>query len=297
MPPDVYRAVRDRCLAQVASLFQRVASPIEAPEKTTFGDIDILACEPKALPLRIEALATALNAKRTIPSKPTSCFAVPYPALEGSYVQVDVHVCESKDFDWEIFHQSHGDLWNLLGSSIRPFGLTANDTGLHIRIPEIEEHDRKKSQIILTADPHTVFDFLHLDTGFFSRPFDTVDSMFEFVSRSRFFQPEAYIRHDLKANDRKRLAQRDLYRRFVDDFVPSTKPKARPSDGETGLSRQGVLEESLERFGKRAEYEARVQAWRTERMELAHKKATREWRKRKAMADEAYADAWIDWLK
>ncbi|KAL8637420.1 MAG: hypothetical protein Q9228_005308 [Teloschistes exilis] len=297
MPPAVYRAVREQCLEQVASFFQRAACPIEAPEKTNFGDIDLIVSEPKIMPLPVDSLARALNAERTIQSQPTYCFAVPYPGREGNYVQVDVHVCESKFFDWEIFHQSHGDLWNLLGSSIRPFGLTANNTGLHVRIPEIENFNRKKSLIFLTAESHTVLDFLHLDRAILSRSFDAVESMFEFAWSNRFFRPKAYIRPDLKANDRKRLAQRELYRRFVDDYVPSRNVRAQQIDDVVELTRQEVLDEALETFNKRSEYRARLQAWREEREELAHKQASREWRKRKAAADEAYTDAWVKSLK
>ncbi|KAL9586639.1 MAG: hypothetical protein Q9212_000774 [Teloschistes hypoglaucus] len=297
MPPAVYKAVREQCLEQVASFFQRVACPIEAPEKTIFGDIDLIVSEPKITPFPVDSLAKALNAERTIQSHPISCFAVPYPGREGNYVQVDVHVCESKHFDWEMFHQSHGDLWNLLGSSIRPFGLTVNNTGLHVRIPEIENHDRKKSLIFLTADSHTMLEFLYLDRAAFSRSFDTVESMFEFVCGNRFFRPEAYIRPDLKANDRKRLAQRELYRRFVDDYVPCRTVGPQRIDGVHELTRPEVLDEALEKFEKKSEYGARLQGWRKEREELAHKHASREWRKRKAAADEAYAEAWIKSLR
>lgn len=64
---------------------------------------------------------------------------------------------------WELFHHAFGDLWNLLGTTIRPFGLTANENGLHVRIEEIEALDRKKSMIFLTKDPWEVCDLLRLD--------------------------------------------------------------------------------------------------------------------------------------
>lgn len=297
MPPALYRSIRDHLLVEVAGFFGKVASPIEAPEKASFGDIDLIVTEPKTTPFSIEPLARALNAKRTISSKPLYNLAIPYPDLEDNFVQLDVHLCEPEDFGWEVFHQSHGDLWNLLGTSIRPFGLTANDTGLHLRIPEIEEFDRKKSLVFLTADPDTALDFLLLDGETYWQFFDTLTAMFEFACSTRFFRPEAYVRDGLKANDRKRMAQRDVYRRFVEDFVPSGTTAGHDEEDTKGLTRKGVFEEALEKFGKRSELEAKVIAWREERKELAHKQATRQWRKRKALADEAYADAWINSLK
>ncbi|KAL8701131.1 MAG: hypothetical protein Q9201_005072 [Fulgogasparrea decipioides] len=297
MPPALYFFLRDRFLAQVAQFFVKVASSFEAPEKTSFGDIDLIVAEPKMTPFYIETLAEALNAERTIVSKPSCYLAIPYPGLEGNYVQVDVHICEAENFAWEVFHQSHGDMWNLLGSSIRPFGLTANDTGLHLRIPEIEQLDRKRSMVFLTADPDSVLEFLHLDKATFSQPFGTVTAMFEFACTNRLFRSEAYVKGNLKANDRKRMAQRDLYRRFVDDFVPKMPTKVGEEDGTSISNREEVFEEALERFGKRFEYESRVREWRKEREELARKQGARQWRKEEAEADEAYANAWIGSLK
>lgn len=45
------------------------------------------------------------------------------PAGEDEkYIQLDVHVCDSeKIMQWELFHTAHGDLWNILGSTVRDF--------------------------------------------------------------------------------------------------------------------------------------------------------------------------------
>ncbi|KAL8873077.1 MAG: hypothetical protein Q9174_001398 [Haloplaca sp. 1 TL-2023] len=297
MPLGVYSFVRDSLLVRVSAFFQKVASPVEAPEKTSFGDIDLIVAGPKSMLFSIENLATALDAKQTIRSKPSYYFAIPYPELEDRFIQLDIHVCNPADFEWEVFHQSHGDFWNILGSSIRPFGLTANDKGLHLRIPEVEELDRKKSQVFLTADPGTVLDLLHLDKSKYSQGFHTVAEMFDYARSNRFFRPEAYVRHGLKSNDRKRMKQRDLYRQFVEDFVPQRLIETSEEDSGPALTRQGLLEEVLDRFEKRSEFETRLMVWREERKELAHKSETRQWRKRRALADEAYADAWITSLK
>lgn len=294
MPPILYHALLDRFLALSSNFFERVTTSVEAPEKTSFGDVDIIVSEPKARPFPPEQFSSAFNAKRIIALHPMYSFAVPHPDLDDSYVQLDLQICQPQDFYWEVFHKSHGDLWNLLGSSIRPFGLTANDKGLHLRIPEIEEHDRKQSLIFLTADPGTVLNFLHLDGAAYTQPFDTVDEMFEFACSNRFFRPEAYVRDGLKANDRKRMTQRNLYRLFVDEFVPRRTATSQANGSAERLTRQQVLEEALHKFERKPEYEARVKAWRMEREELAHKSEAREWRKARAVKDSAYADAWID---
>ena len=294
MPPAIYHSLLTHYITQLAGFFVKVAAPVEAPEKTSFGDIDIIVSQPKTLPFRPEQIAIAVNAKRSISSKPIHSFAVPYPEHEGSYVQLDVHICQPDDFDWEVFHESHGDLWNILGSSLRSFGLTANDTGLHLRIPEIEECNRKRALMVLTADPDVVLDFLQLDKAVYTRPFGTVDDMFEYACTTRFFTTEAYVRDGLKANDRRRMGQRDLYRRFVDEFVPSRTDAGKCRQDGSGLTRVAVLEEALDLFGKRDDFNARVQTWQEERKQLSQKQGTRQWRKEQAIEEEAYANAWID---
>ncbi|KAL8674852.1 MAG: hypothetical protein Q9168_000738 [Polycauliona sp. 1 TL-2023] len=296
LPPAIYRCLLEDFQVKLAAFFHQVASPIEAPDKVTFGDIDLLAAEPRKPPFDISAIAKALNAKRTISSKPLYSLAVPYPGLEGSFVQLDIQVCDSSLFQWELFHKSHGDLWNLLGTSIRPFGLTANDTGLYLRIPEIEHEHRKRAMVFLTADPGTVLDFLSLDRMSASRPFDSTEAMFDFVCSGRFYRPRSYERHGLKANDRKRIFQRDLFRQFVEDFIPRRTTEVQQKDDISGLTREMVFEEAMKQFGKREEVETKIRQWRQEKLESNQKQGTRQWRKDLAMEDDAYTDAWMQSL-
>lgn len=93
--------------------------------------------------------------------------AVPWPKQddgEKKYIQIDVHTCKDlKEWKFNLFHAAHGDLWSILGTTIRPFGLTVNDKGMYLRIPKIELLDRKKSMIFLTGKPGEILEFLGLN--------------------------------------------------------------------------------------------------------------------------------------
>lgn len=233
---------------------------------------------------------------------------MPHPELWDAHVQVDVRMCKDvKDWKWALFHHAYGDLWNLLGTMIRPWGLTVNDKGLHLRIEEIESMDRKKSLVLLSREPGVVCYFLGMererlgidDDGFISggdgkegRGFGSMQEIYEMVVKLRFFRREAYVRDTLKANDRKRMFKRDGYSRFVNEWLVEYVG----ADGGEGLTREGVKEECFARFRVRGEYERRVEEWRVERKALKVKREEREERKRKAMEEEAYADAWIEML-
>lgn len=301
MPPDCYYRLRDHCLSRLSTFYINAATPVEAPSKTSYGDIDILVSQPKyPTPTTIESLANCLRAERTINTtgSATTSFAIPYPDLANNHVQVDVHICQPLTFHWQVFQQSHGDMWNLLGTTIRPFGLTANDIGLHLRIAEIEELDRKRSLIFLTNEPDAVLDLLGLEVETYRYPFGSVDAMYEYVIGCRFFKGEHYVRGDLKANDRKRMAQRELYRQFVDVWLPENEYWIKNrKDREPTLSREVVIEMVLDRFGKREDFKTTIEGWRRERGELLLKQQGRQKRKTDALELEEYANTWIKWLK
>ncbi|KAL6722121.1 hypothetical protein ACLMJK_001227 [Lecanora helva] len=298
MPANVYFRLKSHYLSILSTLYAHVATPIEAPSKSSYGDIDILVSEPKTLSATtIEVLQKSLSAERrtSSSSSPTISFAVPYPDLPNNYVQLDVHTCPPSTFHWQLFHQSHGDLWNLLGTTIRSFGLTANDAGLHLRIEEIEAHNRKRSMVFLTADPDAVLELLGMDRETYQRPFGSVEDMYAYVVSCRFFRRERYVREGLKANDRKRLAQRELFRRFVESWLPENEDWLRAKEErEPNLSKEDVKEMVLKRFGKKSVYETVVKEWRGEREELERRKKSKEERRAHALEAKEHANAWIE---
>ena len=207
MSRDIYRQVKDHCHSILRSVFLYVASPIEGPGKEDYGDIDILVALEKRLifpkapgdqadrPVRdvLSEIQTVLGATAIIlePGGTSANLALPWPAdVPGShferparepwYIQVDIRLCKDiEDVQWRLFNQAHGDIWNLLGSTIRPFGLTVDDQALWLRIPEIEELDRKRAKVLLARDPAEILRFLGLEIdGFWEEPFSSIQDLF-----------------------------------------------------------------------------------------------------------------------
>ncbi|MCJ1370078.1 hypothetical protein MMC20_001290 [Loxospora ochrophaea] len=293
LPPPLYYSLRDAYISILSHIYTHVATPIEAPEKDSHGDIDILVSDPKSTQA-LDTVYTALKAQHKFrpPGSPSTSFAVPYPGLPDNYVQVDVHICPPLLFQWEVFTHSHGDLWNILGTSLRPLGLTANDKGLHVRIPEIEEFHRKRSMVFLTADPGVTLEFLGLDREQYQYPFDKKDEMYDSVVGMRLFVGNVYERGTLKANDRKRMKQRAAYREFVDEWLPRWRERGGTTKWPEA-TREAVLEEVLERFKARKEYEEKIRSWRQEKAEQEAKKTHHERRRKYWHKENEYADAWI----
>ncbi|KAI9738074.1 MAG: hypothetical protein M1818_005502 [Claussenomyces sp. TS43310] len=348
MPPDVYQLVKRRCHAILKQHFRLVGTPIEGPEKEDFGDVDFLVTGPRAQlvgSILFHTLGQAMGAVSCVGSVPKS-FAVPWPVVTGTpvpgdgdvvpgsqaqhlqagearFVQVDVSICaDDAAWEWEMFLLAHGDLWSMLGSSIKPAGLTINDKGLWLRIEEMEALDRRKSLIFLTRVPQRVLEFLGLDEGAYGlfgadgpsvdgedardSTFTSAWQMFEYVASCRLFwtapspSPSSKIdseqaveqtdpskatpRHDdlplhqsLGRDDRmenspralkndhdhrRRMAQRPVFRRYVDEFLPHCRASGRYPTSQP--SREKIKEEAYTTFGDalRVEYDDRLRPWR-----------------------------------
>lgn len=124
----------------------------------------------------------------------------------------------------------HGDMWSILGAMIRPYGLTVNEEALYIRIADMEQVNKKKARVFLTDSPAKVLEFVMQETpGGWSKCFHSVDEMFNYAARCRWFRAwlfheneknAADIKDNLTSNDRQRMRQRPVFARWVEEFVP-----------------------------------------------------------------------------
>ncbi|KAJ8127920.1 hypothetical protein O1611_g5716 [Lasiodiplodia mahajangana] len=328
MKPEAYRAMRDRCQDKLRDLFVIVATPIEGPAKSSFGDIDLfVAWErefvfPQSKPVAfsapaeapIDAVCRVLGAIRRKNAHGNVSIAVPWPEdipysevepktepssdvrmngleeeqkdgedekavndLGPRCIQVDVHICESLTYlQWMLFKHAHGDLWNLLGSTIRPFGLTIDEIGLYVRIPEIEEFNKKEAKILLSTDPSEILNFLGLKFGDkeWEEPFASDQEIFEYAATCRLFWVKTESegeegeggrteidRRKLKANDRRRMAFRPLFRKWIEEFIPACRDAGRFTS--TNLTRDIVREQAFECFpGVQSDYDFCLAQWR-----------------------------------
>lgn len=114
---------------------------------------------------------------------------------------------------------------------IRPYGLTVSEDALYIRIPEMEQIDKKKARVFLSSSPAKVLDFIMIKNhGEWAKRFSSVDALFGYSSRCKWFyiwlaheneKNSAEVREGLKANDRQRMNQRPVFARWVEEYVPA----------------------------------------------------------------------------
>ncbi|KFZ03657.1 hypothetical protein V501_09332, partial [Pseudogymnoascus sp. VKM F-4519 (FW-2642)] len=248
MPPSIYIPTRDRCHAILSQYYTHICTPLEAPEKTSFGDIDILVHGPITPGIPLKELGAALNAAAKIlprTENPEANFAIPWPsssvsrdeaaetpdALElrdgqGRFIQLDVLALPTPTaFHFLSFTHAHSGLFTLLGPSLRQAGLILTPTSLALRIPSIEAHRRRGSTLPLTSNPSAILDFLGLERERYWTRFESVEGMFEYVASSRLFttrareegegEEEEKVKHRNRRNSR-----RPLFVRWKEEFLP-----------------------------------------------------------------------------
>lgn len=195
------------------------------------------------------------------------------------FIQVDVHICETLEkLQWMLFKHAHGDLWNLLGATIRRFGLTIDEVGLYVRIPEIEKRDKKKAKVLLSEDPCEILQFLGLkfDGQQWEEPFASEEDVFEYAATCHLFwvmpqdtgaegggedMTEAVLARKLKSNDRRRMSYRPLFRKWIEEFIPACRASGRFAS--TPLTRDEVRQYVFEYFpGVQLIYDSAVTEWR-----------------------------------
>lgn len=167
--------------------YQRVSTPVEAPQKPDHGDIDILVQNPQH-DFAQKELALTLGAIDHVKARGISSFAIPLSGFDAECFQLDVHTCKSSLFEWEKTIYTHGDLWRILGSAANRQGFTINDTGLHLRIAEIEQTHAKAALLRLTISPEQMMAFLSLDADRVTEGFADLNEVFLWATSSRFFR-------------------------------------------------------------------------------------------------------------
>lgn len=223
------------------------------PGKLDHGDIDALV-DKQLYNFTREELEIALGAERHVQAGNNSSFAIRLPHDndgEDNYFQLDVRLCTPGQFEWETIMCSYGDMWQILGATVTRVGFAINDSGLHTRIEEIEKTHRKDSLLFLTYKPGEIMEFLGLDFPRFEGAFSTREEVFDWATGSKLFRFKSF---EKEMSDKHKKSKRVMYEAFVREWLPREVELGRLEMSAPCLDRQELLEEALERFGKRHEY-------------------------------------------
>ena len=220
MSAEIYSLIKERTLAILRQHYKYADAPIEGPAKTDHGDIDVLVAEPRnGQVLTAEYLSLALDAQHHFKPKgsPTTHFALAWPdnpppdkatstnisvasplqlTIDASqtqnYIQLDLHALPNRHaWTWLLFNQAYGDLWPILGSTLRRYGLTVNDQAFWVSIPELGDEgvSKKLRRVKITDDSSRVLEYLKLDECKYWTRFESWTALCEYAASMKFHNP------------------------------------------------------------------------------------------------------------
>lgn len=268
----------DSACRKLLEFYQFAVVPREAPEKRDHGDIDVLVDGARSR-FYTHHLATSLGAIDHIRTGQTTSFAIQIPEDGNFCFQLDVRSPERNHFEWERFIYSYGGLWHIVGSIVTHFGLTIDDSGLYVRIEEIEATHEKDCRLFLTREPPKMMELLGLDDLRYDRGFSTPNELFEWVTGMPLYR--RFLEESTASERQVGVYERGpMYSKFVTEWLPqqSTLHTGRASPGKpdqknceldvstsTGESeiprgdvRKDLLNRALSKFNKKGRYSQKL---------------------------------------
>ncbi|KAK4501650.1 hypothetical protein PRZ48_007459 [Zasmidium cellare] len=261
MTPAEYANLKAIYLFRLQKQFpgKTVSVLIEAPEKTSYGDIDLIVEYDEHVDFidlagklgaagvicsssgkhQLCSIAVLKDGARcpnetvvykNVTSNNAKKAQVASSSTVEEYAQIDIQVIGSEDFKWHSFYCSYGDMGGLLGNITRNLGLTISDKGLVLRLKELDYAKRQKFQqvadrdgmLCLSNDPTQIMFFLGLSPKRYADGFTTVEDFFSWVRECRLIDMEVIKKKRNISRDRQKENKRTLYSTFFEEWLPNS---------------------------------------------------------------------------
>jgi hypothetical protein len=300
--PEEYGRLKDIYTRRLSAYFspENVKVLVEAPEKADYGDIDIQIIQNAHIEWAEVAsavgatawldrgsnksqkcsLAVRLDGEKSThaPVKyvPVSRSDASEQKSEQVYAQIDLGKIAPELKDWAVFFGSYGDLAGMLGNVVTNFGFDITDRGLRLRLQELDDSGQgewkhfklalDQGRMMLSSDPVTVLEFFGLSVEHYDSGFQSEDEIFEWLVQCRMISEHSLKRERKQAARDKQKADRSMFLRFFNDWLPSQLEEAKPDtsarEGNTATNepltlsqlRTKYLSEALNFFHKDSHY-------------------------------------------
>lgn len=175
--------------------------------KETFGDADILYTRPDDKPLSYDDVSKLFPESKEI-VRNSSVISFEYKEL-----QVDLIHSPDIEFVYALNYYGNNDVGNLVGKLAHQLGLKHGHRGLTM---PVRDGVNIVGEVLLTRDHDIALKFLDLDVGVFNKGFDTLEDIFKFVRKSKYFNPDSYKLENLNTIGKMRDKKRTTYRAFLE---------------------------------------------------------------------------------
>lgn len=177
-------------------------------------------------------------------------FAVRVSGQESEFwVQIDIKICFKPElFAWQTFELNYASNSRIMGSMVKPLGLTIDPNGLSIRVEEIEGTNFSRSLVQVSNDPKDTLRILGLDRRIINKGFETkeesklthlhyrfhmetnknMNAVYEYLSGSWLFHPAHFNSRLAEDKYSERFEDRAAYWvPFIKEWIPEHYPDYR----------------------------------------------------------------------
>jgi len=207
LPKDEYESLRN----EVSWILNKHNLKHKVPEsfhnKEDFGDLDIILEFPiisndklvKMFGIDVEDI----NINSTVVSFKYKDF------------QVDLCHFPLEDFESAYNYYSHSDCSNIIGQLSR-YATGYRFTHRGLTYPVKVKPEDMLGEIVVSKDMKMILEFLDLDFNQWIKGFDDAEQMFEWITKSKYFNPNCFKFENLNHENRTRNKKRKVYSEFVE---------------------------------------------------------------------------------
>jgi hypothetical protein len=184
----------------------------EAPEKDSFGDLDILYLFNDKINI-IELINKLFKPIEIIENGPIISF-------DYESFQIDlIKAYNIEDFKCKKFYFSYGDFGSIVGKITNFYKLKFGDKGLWIElnnsIDDINLGIKTNigKNLILTNQPKQICEFMGLDYSVYNSGFTTQEQLFNYIISSKYYNKCIFQINNSK--DKKNIKVRQIYNNFI----------------------------------------------------------------------------------
>lgn len=225
-----FEIVKDDVIKTLQKFFPeaRIEAIPAYSSKSSFGDLDILISEQvvqeykskekenkymseiNPLGLLMERL---FHGKQSIENDTVLSFDYRFKPNDDYGFQVDLIYTQDKYFDFAKNYFSYNDLGNLIGRVAAAMGLKFGHQGL---VYSVKHKSNNFALIEISNDFYKSLEFLGFPVEQHKKGFDNLEEIFEYVSKSKYFNPEIYKLENRSYKERVRDRKRPTYRSFLE---------------------------------------------------------------------------------
>ncbi len=174
-------------------------------DKESFGDADVLVPNWNFQGDIKQKLIEVFEPKEII--KNGNVYSFEYKEL-----QIDAILVKKEHWESSYNYYSWNDLGNLMGRIAHKFGLKYGWDGLRY---VYRGNGKIMGEYSVSTDINEICKFLDLDSDVFNKGFSSLNEIFDFVTKSKFFNPNYYDMDELNRINRDRNKKRTTYQTFL----------------------------------------------------------------------------------